>query len=90
MELNRTAFFIPENCGGQAVTLSRYVSAIQLVRKDDGTVKLGLLAQLSPGTQITICGEGFNDRTVKVHTQGHYYFVFAQDLDFQTRTAAAS
>ena len=89
MEMNRAAFFIPEeDCGGQALILSRYVSAIQLVRKDDGTVKLGLLAQLSPGTQVTICGDGFNNRTVKVRTHGQCYFIFAQDLDSQARAAA--
>jgi hypothetical protein len=89
MEPNRAAFYIPdEQVGGRAVTLSRRISAIQLVRNDDGTVKLGLLGQLSAGTQITLCGEGFNERTVKVCTHGQYYFVFAQDLETQALAAA--
>lgn len=90
MELNRAAFVIPdENVSGPAVTLSRSVSAIQLVRRDDGTGKLGLLTQLSPGTQIILCGDGFNNRTIKVSAHGQCYFVFAHDLEPQGFAAAS-
>lgn len=82
MESNKTAFVIPdENVGGPAVTLSRFISAIQLVRQNDGTAKLGLLTQLSPGTQIIPCGDGFNAKTIKVSVRGQWFFVFAQDVE---------
>jgi hypothetical protein len=89
MEINRATFFIPdEDAGGNAVALSRTISALQLVRKEDGSVKLGLLAQLSPGTQVVLCGSGFNDRTVKVRAHKEYYFIFRQDLESQAQAAA--
>jgi hypothetical protein len=90
MDINGAAFFIPdEGSGGKPVTLSRPISAIQLVRKEDGSVRLGVLAQLRPGTQVVLCGTGFNERTVKVRAEGDcYYFIFRQDLESQALAAA--
>jgi hypothetical protein len=85
MEMNRKSFFIPdEGAGRRAVLLSKPISAVELVRNDDGTVGLGRLAQLSPGTEVIDCGDGFNETTVKVRAAGQCYFVFQQDLDSET------
>lgn len=82
VEMDQSALFIPEDGGsGTPVTLPRPVSAIELVKKKDGSVKLGLLAQLGAGTNVVLCGKGFNERTVKVRAQGnHYFFVFREDV----------
>ena len=81
IEMDQSALFIPEGGGGTPVTLLRPVSAIQLVKKEDGSVKLGLLAQLSAGTSVVPCGKGFNERTVKVRAQDNsYFFVFREDV----------
>ena len=81
IEMDQSALFIPEDSsGGTPVTLLRPVSAIQLVKKKDGTVKLGMLGQLGPGTKVVPCGKGFNERTIKVRAEGNHYFVFRQDV----------
>jgi hypothetical protein len=84
MNVNESALFIPTDrsaiCG--PVTLSRCISAIQLVRKQDGGAKLGPLAQLGAGTIVELCGDGFNERTKKVRANGQsYFFVFREDLE---------
>jgi hypothetical protein len=78
-------FFIPtSNIAGEKVSLSKRISAIELVQKENGRAKLGLLSQLSPGTMLEACGDGFNERTVKVRANGQVYFVFRQDLESQS------
>jgi hypothetical protein len=88
MTMNPEAFFIPDirTCG-EGIRLSRSISAIQLLPKEGGGAKLGLVAQLSPGTTVQRCGDGFNERTTKVHAQGQYYFVFLQDIESQALIA---
>ncbi len=77
-------FFIPtKDIRGERIPLSRRISAIQLIQKEDGRAKLGLLSQLGPGTTLERCGDGFNERTVKVRANGQCYFVFRQDLECQ-------
>jgi hypothetical protein len=61
-------------------TLPRNISAIQVLPAPDG-VRLGTILQLPAGTQLYACGEGFNERTIKVHWEGGYYFVFLEDLE---------
>lgn len=83
--MNNDAFFIPDTENdGERIFLSKGISAIQLVQKENGRAKLGLLAQLGPGTTVQRCGKGFNERTVKVRVQGEFYFVFRHDLDGNT------
>ncbi len=62
------------------VTLSRPVSAIQLVPGEVGITRLGLLSELRTGETLEFCGEGFNSRTAKVRVHGNYFFVFLQDF----------
>ena len=69
------------------ISLSKTISAIQLLPDDEGGARLGLLLQLGPGTTVEPCGQGFNERTTKVYANGHFYFVFSEDL--QLRAAVA-
>ena len=63
------------------VSLMRPICAIQTSVDESGGGKLGLLVQLETGTTIQVCGEGFNERTVKVNANGRFYFVFLQDIE---------
>lgn len=82
MRLN--AFFKPESQpSAEKIALQKPISAIQVFQQEDGTTRLGLLSKLGPGTALERCGEGFNNRTVKVRVDGHYYFVFLDDLESQ-------
>ena len=62
-------------------TLSRNISAIQALPETEGRTRMGTILQLPEGTQVRICGDGFNERTVKVTWEGAYYFVFLEDLE---------
>lgn len=82
--MSSSGFFKPSpEYTSQKVALQKAVSAIQVFQNEDGTSRLGLLSKLGPGTALERCGDGFNERTVKVRVDGHYYFVFLQDLDGQ-------
>jgi hypothetical protein len=64
-------------------TLSHKIPAISLDKSahhNDGEAKLGLIAQLPADSDVEVCGDGFDSRTVKVCHNGSYYFVFAEDL----------
>jgi hypothetical protein len=61
--------------------LSRNIAAIQVVSADRETSRLGVITQLPEGAQLDFCGDGFDDRTIKVNWQGCCYFVFLQDLE---------
>ncbi len=87
--MNTAEFYIPDsNNHGDKIRLFKPISAIQLVPAEDGGAKLGLLSQLGPGATVEICGGGFDDRTVKVRSSNHYYFVFLEDLNSQTAAAS--
>jgi hypothetical protein len=87
MTIDKAAIYIPEIFVDQeAVTLSRPISAIQLIAKE-GCCILGPLAQLRPGTAVQRCGGGFNDETTKVRANGQCYFVFVEDVESQTAAA---
>jgi hypothetical protein len=62
-------------------TLSRNISAIQVLSGAEGGVRMGTILQLPEGTQVRVCGDGFNERTVKVAWEGGYYFLFFEDLE---------
>jgi hypothetical protein len=42
--------------------------------------ELGAISHLPDGAELTLCGEGFNETTLKVRWEGQSYFIFAQDL----------
>jgi hypothetical protein len=78
MELD--ALFIPECVVVQeTITAPKEISAIELIRSDSGA-RLGHIAAVPGGSQLEICGSGFNQRTVKVRWNDRFFFVFLQDL----------
>lgn len=45
-----------------------------------GAPELGAISHLPDGAELTFCGDGFNETTLKVRWEGQSYFVFVQDL----------
>jgi hypothetical protein len=80
--LSEQVLSIPESvCPQKTYTLSRRIAALRLIAPADGQRgKLGEISQLQPGAQLDCCGDGYNERTIKVHYAGEFYFVFLQDL----------
>jgi hypothetical protein len=66
-----------------AITLKKDVSALEIVRRENVTGHFGVLAQISKGSELEICGTGFNERTFRVRFQDRLFFVFRQDLGFE-------
>ncbi len=65
----------------QAYTAPHNIAAIEVIGPGrEGSARLGAVMQLPSSARVEICGRGFNDRTVKIRSNGHYYFVFWQDL----------
>jgi hypothetical protein len=60
--------------------LTKNISAIELNGVENGKVRLGPVLQLPHGAQVEVCGDGFNERTVKIRSNGKYYFAFRSDL----------
>jgi hypothetical protein len=54
--------------------------ALQIVIGKDGTVRAGRLTQIALTADLVFCGDGFNDKTVKVRLGNQYYFVFREHL----------
>jgi hypothetical protein len=80
--IDSDALFIPDKqlCS-KTVLLAKRIMAIELTADDTGGVKLGPLTALGSGAALEICGTGFNDRTIKVRTEGQCYFVFLKDIE---------
>ena len=80
--LSEKVLYIPESVHPlKSYTLSRRVAAIRLTRAANGSRgKVGDIVQLPPGTCLDYCGDGYNERTIKVHHAGDFYFVFLQDV----------
>jgi hypothetical protein len=82
--MNEDMIFIPTEpviCG--SCILSRKIAAIRLdyrAGQNSEKAKLGSILQLPAGSNLEVCGGGFNSRTVKVRHQNSYYFVFEEDL----------
>jgi hypothetical protein len=67
------------------ITLAQQISAIKLVTAQSGQGKLGGIRPLPIGARVQVCGDGFNERTVKVRYCNDYFFVFRQDLQERSR-----
>ncbi|MGC2657793.1 MAG: hypothetical protein WA324_07430 [Bryobacteraceae bacterium] len=61
--------------------LSRNIAAIQVEPYGRESSRLGVITQLPEGAELDPCGDGFDERTIKVKWQGSCYFVFLQDLE---------
>lgn len=70
--------FVPE----KTYTLSRRIAAVRIRPSNDCRQgELTEISELQAGARLERCGDGYNQRTVKVHYAGEFYFVFLQDLD---------
>ena len=68
------------------VTRSNTVSALQVTYAEEGREEIGLLTQIPRNADLTICGPGFSQGTVRVRFNGLQYFVFREDLqDFEIK-----
>jgi hypothetical protein len=79
--INTAAMSIPRHVFiERTVSVTKPISAVQLVKDERQGTQLGALSQLRPGATLEVCGEGFNERTVKVRYNDCFYFVFRQDI----------
>lgn len=62
------------------VTLWKEITALESRSAQKGEHRGGFLVQLPEGMELTVCGDGFSERTVTVECQGCFYFVFLQDI----------
>jgi hypothetical protein len=60
--------------------LPREISAIQVLTAPEGQARMGLIVSIPEGSEVELCGIGFNNRTVRICWQGAYYFTFRDDL----------
>jgi hypothetical protein len=75
------ALFSSDCCSAtETFTLSRKIAAVQLVPVEAPHGRLGAIVQLPRGAHLDLCGEGYDDRTVKVRWEDNFYFVFLEDL----------
>jgi hypothetical protein len=75
----------------RAYTLSKSVSAIQILPTEDGEPRrLGLITQLPEGAEVEVDGPGFSDRTVSVRCGGALYFLFTEELELQQKPLAGA
>jgi hypothetical protein len=65
---------------GSMYRLPKTIPAIQTSFAQDGRAELGAISHLPEAAELTFCGEGFNDSTLKVRWEGQLYFVFLEDL----------
>ena len=65
----------------KSYVLPKTIPAIPVISSPEGPTDIGTILQLPEGLQIEVCGEGFNERTVKVRSEGGYFFIFLEDLD---------
>jgi hypothetical protein len=69
--------------------LARTAPAIQVIPDLDGRIRMGTMLRLPAGTEVQVCGEGFDSQTVKVSWEGGYYYIFLQDVEPAQFQAAA-
>lgn len=62
------------------VVLQKCVSAIPITLGKDGQSEMAPIAMLPEGAALQICGDGFDDLTVRAQCEGQAYFVFRQDV----------
>ena len=70
-------------------TLSRDISAMQILPFDEAGARLSPVSKLPRGARIEACGAGYDEHTLKVAYEGHFYLVFLQDLDTQRKSMTA-
>ena len=78
MDHNEVRFSFPPIDG--TVVLQKCVSAIPITLGRDGRSEMAPMAMLPEGAALQICGNGFDDMTVRAHWAGQTYYIFCQDL----------
>jgi hypothetical protein len=63
------------------IRLWKNITALENCPAQEKECRGRFLVQLPEGTELTVCGDGFSERTVKVEYQGCFYFVFLQDIN---------
>jgi len=86
---NPDAASIHDGVSQQTYSLSGDIPAMEIVPSMTGEARLGPISKIPEGADLECCGQGFNERTVKVRWRGVVYFVFVQDLETQTETCSA-
>ena len=71
-------------------TLSRDISAIQILPSDGMGARLSPVSKLPRGARIQAVGDDQNGGTLKVAFEGQYYLVFVDDLEAQRKTMTAA
>jgi hypothetical protein len=66
----------------RVLTTNRKICAIHL---DAERNRLGTISHIPSGSKISILGDGYNERTLKVSWQDELYFVFREDIGIRTR-----
>jgi hypothetical protein len=80
--MNADALFMPECLPVQrTLRLAKDICALELVPAERGEARFGGIVELRKGTCLEVCGSGFNDRTIKAHCEGHFYFIFLRDIE---------
>ena len=79
---------VTENRSGLRYTLPKDTLAIGLASTTDGHPRLEPISKIPEGADVEYCGEGLNERMLKVRWQGKFYFVFSQDLRTQSQWTA--
>jgi hypothetical protein len=62
-------------------TLTNALTAFTIFPSELDAPRLGPLCELPEQAELEICGDGFNERTVKARYGDSYYFVFWSDLN---------
>jgi hypothetical protein len=67
----------------RSYTLARETPAIQVYSDENGRRRMGTLMRLPEGTNVSVCGEGFDHKTTKVCCESGFYYLFVEDLEPQ-------
>lgn len=63
--------------------LTDAIPAFEIIAGENGAERFGPVCRLPPGADLEACGDGFNQRSLKVQCGNRRYFVFLQDLHLQ-------
>jgi hypothetical protein len=78
------SFKLPEEVSG-VLTTNRKICAIHLDAERNG---VGTISHIPSGSKLSILGDGFNERTLKISWQDELYFVFREDVGIRTTAPA--
>jgi hypothetical protein len=74
----------------QSYTLTRSILAIPILSTDSGDFRLGPITQLPEGAQLETYGAGFDEQTVRIRSEGRFYYVFVDDLEPKRKRAVSA